>query len=209
MPDTSVGNRGRDKQTIPRIASKEAGQIFADCEHLLESAGALSRNLRQAGFSRFLAQFDQKILELAVQPDSWGERTRARLIAEIFTGLRGIPAEDASVEEIAEISNIVMPCFLLELGRRRRHIEIEFPANPCDCAARFGLRAGPSYPIHSITSEQLVRLVAETGEELVGLCYFGDQQSREHIEAHLARKGTTPDSTTQPCDSSSPSKTKH
>jgi len=152
---------------------------------------------------------DGKILELAVQPDSWGERTRARLISEVFTGLRGIPAEDASVEEIAEISNIVMPCFLFELGRRRQHIEIEFPANPCDSAARFGLRAGPSYPIHSITSAQLVRLVAETGEELVGLCYFGDQQSREHIEAHLALKGATPDSTTRPRDSSSTSKTKH
>jgi hypothetical protein len=45
---------------------------------------------------------------------------------------------------------------------------------------------GPSYPIHSITSEQLARLVAQTGEELVGLCYFGDQQSRERIEAQLA-----------------------
>jgi hypothetical protein len=209
MPDTTVGNRRRNKQTIPRIASKDAGQIFADCEHQLDGSVDLCRNLRQAGFSRFLSQFDAKILELAVQPDSWGERTRARLIAEIFTGLRGIPAEDASVEEIAEISNIVMPCFLLELGRRRQHIEIDFPANPCDSAARFGLRAGPSSPIHSITGAQLVRLVAETGEELVGLCYFGDQQSREHIDAHLARKGTTPDSTTRPCDSSSPSKTKH
>jgi hypothetical protein len=155
-----------------------------------------------------LAQLDERILELAVQPNSWGERTRARLIAEVFTDLRGSPAEDASVEEIAEISNIVMPCFLLELGRRRQHIEIGFPANPCDCAARFGLRAGPCYPIHSITGDQLVRLVAETGEELVGLCYFGDQHSREHIEARLALKSTTTDSKTQPRDSSSPSKTK-
>jgi hypothetical protein len=75
MPDTSVGNRGRHKQTIPRIASKDAAGIFASCEHLLEGSGAVCRNLRQAGFSRFLSQFDQKILELAVQPDSWGERT--------------------------------------------------------------------------------------------------------------------------------------
>jgi hypothetical protein len=209
MPDTKVGNRRRNKQTIPRIASEEAKRLFVHCEHVLDGSQALCRDLRKAGFSRFLSQFDENVLELAVQPDSWGERTRARLIAEVFTGLRGIPAQDASVEEIAETSNIVMPCFLLELGRRRRHIEIDFPTNPCDSAARFGLRAGPSYPIHSITSEQLVRLVAETGEELVGLCYFGDQQSREHIEAHLARKGTTPGSTTRPCDSSSPSKTKH
>jgi hypothetical protein len=79
------------------------------------------------------------------------------------------------------VSHVVVPCFLLELGRRRQHIEIEFPADPCDSAARFGLRVGPSYSIYSISSEQLIRLVAEAGEELVGLCYFGDQPSREKI----------------------------
>ena len=210
MPDTTVGNRRRDKQQIPRIASKEAEGIFAHCEHLLDNPDALCRNLSQAGFSRFLAQFDEKILELAVQPDSWGERTRARLISAVFTGFRESPAEDASVEEITEISNIVIPCFLLELGRRRRHIEIEFPVNPSDSAARFGLRAGPSHPTYCISGEQLIRLVAATGEELVGLCYFGDQQSREHIEAQLALQGgAMPDSKTGPSDSSSPSKTKH
>ncbi|MFZ0862289.1 MAG: hypothetical protein WCA27_05595 [Candidatus Sulfotelmatobacter sp.] len=209
MPDTTVGNRRRDKQQIPRIASEEAERIFAHCEHLLDGSGALCQNLRQAGFSRFLSQLDDKILALAVQPDTWGERTRARVIAEVFSGLRVSPAEDASVEEIAELSNIVMPCLLLELGRRRQHIGIEFPTNPCDSAARFALRAGQSHPIHSISGEQLVRLIAETGEELVGLCYFGDQQSRESIEAQLAHEDRTTHSKTQPCDSSSPSKTKH
>ena len=131
------------------------------------------------------------------------------MIAEVFSGLRGNPAEDASVEEIAELSNIVMPCLLLELGRRRQHIGIEFPTNPCDSAAHFVLRARPSHPIHSVTSKQLVRLVAETGEELVGLCYFGEQQSRESIEAQLALKGVTTDSKTAPRDSSAPSKAKH
>jgi hypothetical protein len=81
------------------------------------------------------------------------------------------------------------------------------PANACDSAARFGIRAGRSYPIHSITSDRLVRLVSETGKELVGLCYFGDQESREHIETQLALKGVTPDSKTQPCDSSSQNET--
>ena len=90
MPDTKAGNRRRDKQQIPRIASKEAERIFAHCDHLLGDPDALCRNLSQAGFSRFLAQFDQKILELAVQPDSWGERTRARHISEVFTGFGGI-----------------------------------------------------------------------------------------------------------------------
>jgi hypothetical protein len=93
-----------------------------------------------------------------------------------------------------QVSNVVVPCFLLELGRRRQHIEIEFPSDPCDSAARFGLRAGPSCPIHSISSEQLLRLVAEAGEELVGLCYFGDQRSRENIAARPALKGSTTDS---------------
>jgi hypothetical protein len=194
MPDTETGNRGRNRQKIPRIGPEEAARVFAQCEHLLEGATDFVEDLRQAGFARFLAPLHEQILELAVQPDSWGERTRARLNAELFAGLRGIPAEDARVEEIVQFSNVVVPCFLLELGRRRQHIEIEFPANPCDSGARFRLRAGPSCPIHSISSEQLLRLVAEAGEELVGLCYFGEQRSRENIEAQLALKGSTTDS---------------
>lgn len=194
MPDTTSGNRGRNRQKIPRIGPEEAARVFAKCEHLLESSPVFVENLRQAGFARFLAPLPEQILELAVQPDSWGERTRARLISEVFTGLRGTPAEDARVEEIVQVSNVLVPCFLLELGRRRQHLEIEFPADPCDSAARFELRVGPSYPIHSVNSERLVRLVADSGEELVGLCYFGDQRSREHIEAQLGLKGSTIDS---------------
>ena len=194
MPDTETGNRGRNRQKIPRIGPEEAARIFAQCEHLLGGSPLFLENLRQAGFARFLAPLHDQILELAVQPDSWGERTRARLIAELFAGLRGIPAEDAGVEEIVQVSDVVVPCFLLELGRRRRHIEIEFPTDPCDSGARLGLRAGPSHPIYSISSEQLVRLVAEAGEELVGLCYFGDQRSRENIEAQLAFTGAKTDS---------------
>jgi hypothetical protein len=193
MPDTETGNRGWDRQKIPRIGPEEAARVFAQCAHLLDSSPVVE-NLRQTGFARFLAPLHEDILKLAVQPDSWGERTRARLISELFAGLKGIPAEDARVEEIVQFSNVVVPCFLLELGRRRQHVEIEFPANPCDSAARFALRAGPSYPVHSVNSEQLVRLVAEAGEELVGLCYFGDKRSREHIEAQLTFTGATTDS---------------
>ena len=194
MPDAETGNRGRNRQKIPRIGPKEAALVFAQCEHLLDGSTVFVENLRQVGFARFLAPLHDQILELAVQPDSWGERTRARLISEVFAGLRGIPAEDASVEEIVQLSNVVVPCFLLELGRRRQHIEIEFPSDPCDSAARFVLRAGPSCPIYFINSEQLVWLVAEAGEELVGLCYFGDQRSRENIEAQLALKSEATDS---------------
>ena len=194
MPDTTPGNRGRNRQKVPRIGSKEAARVFEQCEQLLHSSSVFVENLRQMGFARFLAPLNEQILELAVQPDSWGERTRARLISYVFAGLRGLPAEAATVEEIVHVSNVVMPCLLLELGRRRQHIEIKFPDNPCDSGACFEFRPGPSCPVYSIDREQLVRLVAEAGEELVGLCYFGDQPSRERIESHLAPKGSTTDS---------------
>ena len=207
MPDNRTRSRGRNRQQIPRIGSKEAARVFAQCEHLLNNSPVFAENMRQVSFARFLAPLHDQILELAVQPDSWGERARARLIAQVFASVKGIPAEQASVYEIAHVSNVVVPCFLLELGRRRRHIEIEFPADPCNSAARFGLRLGSS-PNHSISSDELIRLVAETGEELVGVCYFGDQHSREGIESWLARTCPTVDSTTQPRPSS-PSEKKH
>lgn len=196
MPDTTTGNRGRDRQKIRRIEGPEAARIFTQCEQLLASdAGfGFALNLREVGFARFLSPLDEQILQLAVQPDSWGERTRARLVSEIISGLKGVPAEAVSVEEIVHISNVVMPCFLLELGRRKQHIEIEFPADPCDSGAVFGFRTGPSCPIHSLNTEQLIRLVAEAGEELVGLCYFGDQKSRERIEAQLTFESPTTNS---------------
>jgi hypothetical protein len=208
MPDNTTRSRGRSRQKIPRIGSKDAARIFEQCQRLLDGAPDLVENLRRDGFARFLAPLHAQILELAVQPDSWGQRTRARLIAEVFRGLRRIPADQASVEQIAHVSNVVVPCFLLELGRRRRHIEIEFPVDPCDSAARFGFRVGPSSPNYSISSDELIRLVAEAGEELVGLCYFGDLQSREGIEIRLARTCPTIASTTEP-RRPSPSEKKH
>lgn len=194
MPDTTSGNCGSKKQKIPRIGPEEAARVFAQCEHLLDSATDFIEDQRQVGFAQFLAPLHDQILELALQPDSWGERTRARLISEVFARLRGIPVEKVSVEEIVQISNVVVPCFLLELGRRKHHTYIEFPNDPWEAGARLSLRAGPSGPVHSISVEQLARLVAEAGEDLVGLCYFGDQRSRENIEALLALKGSTTDS---------------
>jgi hypothetical protein len=191
MPDTTFGNRGWKKQKIPRIGPEEAARVFAQCEHLLDSTTDFIEDQRRVGFAQFLTPLHDQILELALQPDSWGERTRARLISEVFARLRGIPVEKVSVEEIVRISNGVVPCFLLELGRRRQHIEVEFPIDPCNSSARFKLRAGPTCEVHSINGEQLVRLVAEAGEELVGLCYFGDQRSRENIEALLALNSST------------------
>jgi hypothetical protein len=165
MPDTTSGNRGWKKLKIPRIGPEEAACVFAQCEHLLDSATDFAEDLRQGGFARLLTPLNEQILELAVQPDSWGERTRARLISEVFARVRGIPIEKVSVEEMVQISNVVVPCFLLELGRRRQHIDIEFPNDPCEAGARFGLRAGPSGPIHSINGEQLARLVDERSKD--------------------------------------------
>jgi hypothetical protein len=191
MRKTRTGDGGRSRQKIRRKGPEEAARVFAECERLLDGSPDIGKNLRHVGFAQFLTQLTEQILELAVQPESWGERTRARLISVVFAGLRAIPAEAATVEEIVQVSNVVVPCFLLELGRRRRHIEIQFPGDPCDSAARFGLRIGSSYPIHSISSEELVRLVAEAGEELVGLCYFGDKRSRQSIEAQLVLSGAS------------------
>ncbi len=105
MPDITSRKRGKNRQKIPRIGPEEAARVFAKCEQLLDKSAAFVENLRQVGFARFLAPLHEQILELAVQPDSWGERTRARLISEVFTGITGIPAEEASVEEIAQVSN--------------------------------------------------------------------------------------------------------
>lgn len=193
MPDTAPGHRGRDRQKIPRIEAEEAEQIYTRCNHLEESAGSPLGILQTTGFDKFLSQMEEQILQLAVQPDSWGERTRARLISEIITSLTRVPIVSYSAEEITQISNVLIPCFLLELGRRHQHVQVEFPRDPCQPDARFAMKAGLSHPTHTLTRQQLVHLVTEAGEELVGLCYFGDQQSRETIEARLAFKGTATD----------------
>lgn len=205
MPDLTAKNRVRDMRQIPRIESKEAARIFAQLEHLTEGSSELAQGLRTQGFAQFLAQLQEAILQLAVQPDSWGERTRARLVSVVMGSLRGIPAECASVGEIVEVSNTITPCFLLELGRRKQHIGVEFPPDPCDPGGRIGLSVAPSRPLHSITKEDLSRLVTEVGEDLVGLCYFGDQRNRDVIEALLARNDAAQASTTRPCRSSSSS----
>lgn len=193
MPDTAPGNRGRDRQKIPRIEAEEAELIYARCDQLVESPGGPLGSLRTIGFGKFLSQVEEQILRLAVQPDSWGERTRARLISEILTGLTSVPAAASPVEEIAQISNVLIPCFLLELGRRNHHVQMEFPRDPCQSDARFAMRTGITHPTHTLTKQQLIHLVTEAGEELVGLCYFGDQESRAAIETRLAFKDTATD----------------
>jgi hypothetical protein len=174
------------KQQIPRIRPTEAAKILKQCERLLENVQGRP-DLHGFGFAEILGCMSDDILRLAIQPDSWGERARARLMSDIVPALQGDDAEHyaVSIEDIAYCANIVMPCLLLELGRRMRHIEIEFPPDPTDSSARFKICAGQTYPFHSITNQQLLRLVSQCGEDLVGLCYFGDKNSRRWIEAEL------------------------
>ncbi|MCU1305602.1 MAG: hypothetical protein JWN45_297 [Acidobacteriaceae bacterium] len=176
------------KQQIPRIEPREAAKILKQCERFLEDAQDHLRQLHAFGFAEILGRMSDDILRLAIQPDSWGERARARLMSDIAPALQGDVAQRhaVSIEDIAYCSNIVMPCLLLELGRRKRHIEIEFPPDPTDSSARFKICAGRPFPFRSITNQQLLRLVSQCGEDLVGLCYFGDQKSRRWIEAELA-----------------------
>ena len=104
-------------------------------------------------------------------------------------GLTATTGRTVSIEDIVQVTNAVTPCLLLEIGRRRQHIQVEFPLNPSVPDASFKFRAGPSHPVHSISNEQLLRLVSVAGEALVGLCYFGDQDSRTHIETELSLSG--------------------
>ena len=71
MPDATPGNRGRSRQTVPRIGREEAARIFAQCEQLLDGSTVFVENLRQMGFARFLAPLNEQVLDLAVQPDAW------------------------------------------------------------------------------------------------------------------------------------------
>ena len=68
------------------------------------------------------------MLQLAIQPDDSGERTRARLMSAIVPALCSEPVP--GIEDFVRITNTMLPCLLLELGRRNRHIEVEFPADP-------------------------------------------------------------------------------
>src|SRR5258708_13223904 len=160
MPDHKVRNRIPEKERDRRIQPKDAAKILKQCESFLADSSELLKNLREAGFGRLLAQIDETILRLAMQPDSWGERTKARLMSDIAPALQGDLSVQNSmnVDDIAHCANIIMPCLLLELGRRQQHIEIEFPLDPTDSSARFRFRLGKPIPVPSITNHHFVPL---------------------------------------------------
>ena len=175
------------KQRIPRISPKKAEEILGHCDQAFRDSREILANLSRIGFGQLLAVLSDDILRLAVQPDTWGERMRARLLMDIAPALQGdVDGKlGVSVEDIAHCASIVMPCLLLELGRRLGHIEIEFPADPTNSEARFKFCAGSGRPFHSIDNQQLLFISSRYGPNLVGLCYFGDQDSRLLIERTL------------------------
>ena len=190
MRSHRVRTRTQHQPKIPRIPHKEAEKILEQCERFLEQTHGLLQGLREIGLGTFLQKIEEPVLLLALQPDSWGERARARLISDLAPALTQSSEQRSvtSIEQIARISNIVMPCLMLELGRRRQHVQVEFPIVPMDENARFRVSVGPSHPIHSLTEEQLRGVVGKLGESLVGLCYFGDHESRIQIEVELSLK---------------------
>jgi len=172
------------KQRIPRISPKKAEDILKHCDQTLRDSREILANLSCVGFPQLLAVLSDDILRLAVQPDPWGERVRARLLSDIAPALQGdVDGKlGVSVEDIAHCASIVMPCLLLELGRRLGHIKIEFPSDPTNSVATFKFCAGKDRPVHSIDNQQLLFISSTYGPNFVGLCYFGDQQSRLLIE---------------------------
>ncbi|MBZ5658108.1 MAG: hypothetical protein LAO56_22835 [Acidobacteriia bacterium] len=90
-----------------------------------------------------------------------------------------------NVQDVVRVTNAVTPCLLLELGRRKGYIQVEFPRNPAEHNACFGFSASPSSPMRPVTTDRIFRIVDQAGEALVGLCYFGDNESRDIVEAQF------------------------
>lgn len=187
MAGRKAARRVRSKPQIPRILPSDASAIFKRCEQILEGSRELLGNLPGVGIAELLARLDDSVLQLAIQPDSWGERTRARLMSDLAPALCATmrPGPAFKVEDVVQVTNAVMPCLLLELGRRKGYIQVEFPLNPAEHDASFCLSVSPSVPLRTLRADKLFKVIHEVGEALVGLCYFGDDQSREIVEAQL------------------------
>jgi hypothetical protein len=177
----------RSKRRIPYIPPSDAPPILERCEQILEGSRELLTNLRSVGIAELFARLDDSVLQLAIQPDSWGERTRAQLMSDLAPALSVTtsPGSALNIEDVLRVTNALTPCLLLELGRRKCHIQIEFPRNPAVPTASFRLSVSPSVPLRTITAEAVTKIVDQVGEALVGLCYFGDNESREIVEAQL------------------------
>ncbi len=180
------------KQRIPRIRAAEAGKLLEECDVFLRSSRDLLANLRSAGIGALFKAISERVLLLAVQPDAWGERMRARLMSALAPALADdLPGDSVlSIEDIVRISNSVLPCFLLELGRREQHVYVEFPLNPAVPDSVFRFAPEPRREPRSVSREQFLKLMGAAGEEMAGLCYFGDEASRDQIVAVLGNQQT-------------------
>jgi hypothetical protein len=187
MAGRKAERRVRSKPQIPCILPSEASAILERCERILEGSRELLGDLQSVGIAELFARLDDSVLQLAIQPDSWGERTRARLMSDLVPALCATmsPGSVLNIEDVVRVTNAVTPCFLLELGRRKGHIQVEFPRNPALQDASFRLSVSPSVPLRTMTADKLSRIVDQVGEALVGLCYFGDNESRDIVEAQL------------------------
>jgi hypothetical protein len=177
MRSPKVRHPPPEAQTIRRISGREAGKMLDHLEGVLAGFAGNHASDR-AGFPEFVATLSEDVLRLAIQPDSWGERARARLISVIAPSM-------ATIDEIAQFSSIVMACFLLEIGNRRGHVNARFPHDLKDPECKFSLSCRKSNLIHVLGREQILRLVASCGPDLVSLCYFGDEKSLEQVEIAL------------------------
>ena len=177
----------RPKRCFPHIPPSDASRILERCEKILESSRELLANLRSVGIAELFARLDDSILQLAIQPDSWGERARARLMSDLAPALCAplSPGSAVNIEDVVRVTNAVTPCLLLELGRRKGYIQIEFPWSPAVPNASFRLSVSPSGPVRTIRAEAVTKIVDQVGEAIVSLCYFGDDESREIVEAQL------------------------
>ncbi len=189
MAQRKAHSRAASRQEIPRIRPAEAARILHEIEHLLDNSQAVLADLSSVGIAQLFRQLDDRMLQLAIQPDGSGERTRARLMSAIVPVL--CSEATPGIEDFVRITNIMLPCLLLELGRRNRHIDVEFPIDPARPDAQFRILFRGSQP-RILNAQQVVELVATTGEELVGVCYFGDEPSRKRIEEALTRKQSRP-----------------
>lgn len=187
MAGRKAERRARPKPQISRILPSDASAIFKRCEQILEDSRELLGNLPSVGIAELFAHLDDAVLQLAIQPDSWGERTRARLMSDLAPALCATlgPGSPLNIEDIVRVTNAITPCLLLELGRRKGHIQVEFPRNPAEQNASFRLSVSPSVPLRTLTADKMSKIVDEVGEALVGLCYFGDDESRDIVEIQL------------------------
>jgi hypothetical protein len=195
MPNKETRGSRRARQMIPRIQPREAAKLLDDCETVLSQWNRQSTGRHgQCFFKGLVESLDERVLMLALQPDSWGERARARITSAIATHLLGDATQEykATDQEFLCAVNIIMPCLLLELGGRRHHIHVDFPANPIEASAKVRLGFCKASAVYSITNRQLLRLAAHCGPQLVGVCFFGDKRSRHRIESALNDRSGIP-----------------